>query len=118
MAAPCWLQAVFEVGLAAESDLGVHKNSLVRGFEESLQWWLVTRPEVSLRHTSIHATSRSSAANHMTEALGTPAALRWLAARHVRRYFAYKRRCSNCGAHLHLTLAPQVSGVTMCSSFM
>ena len=82
------------MGLAAESDLGVHKNSLVRGFEESLQWWLVTRPEVSLRHTSIHATSRSSAATHMTEALGTPAALRWLAARHVRRHFAYKRRAA------------------------
>ena len=52
-AAPCWLQAVFEVGLAAESDPGVHKNSLVRSFEESLQWWLVTRPEVSLGHMSI-----------------------------------------------------------------
>ena len=52
-AAPCWLQAVFEVGLAAESDPGVHKNSLVRGFEESLQWWLATRPEVSLGHMSI-----------------------------------------------------------------
>ena len=52
-AASCWLQAVFEVGLAAESDPGVHKNSLVRSFEESLHWWLLARPEVSLEHTSI-----------------------------------------------------------------
>ena len=62
--------ADFEVGLAAESDLGVHKNSLVRGLQESLQWWLVTRPEVSLRHTSIHATSRSSAAQSHDRGLG------------------------------------------------
>ena len=40
------MQAVFEVGLAAEQDPQVHKNSLVREFEESLQWWLHTRPEV------------------------------------------------------------------------
>jgi len=37
---------VFEVGLAAEQDPQVHKNSLVREFEESLQWWLHTRPEM------------------------------------------------------------------------
>ena len=37
------------MGLAAETDPQVHKNSLVRSFEESLQWWLVTRPEVCLR---------------------------------------------------------------------
>ena len=41
------MQAVFEVGLAAEQDPLVHKNSLVREFEESLQWWLHTRPEVA-----------------------------------------------------------------------
>ena len=41
------MQAVFEVGLAAEQDPQVHKNSLVRDFEESLQWWLHTRPEVA-----------------------------------------------------------------------
>ena len=40
------MQAVFEVGIAAEQDPQVHKNSLVREFEESLQWWLHTRPEV------------------------------------------------------------------------
>lgn len=40
------MQAVFEVGIAAVQDPQVHKNSLVREFEESLQWWLHTRPEV------------------------------------------------------------------------
>lgn len=50
------MQAAFEVGLAAEQDPKVHKNSLVRDFEESLQWWLFTRPEVfkySVRFPSI-----------------------------------------------------------------
>ena len=42
-------QAVFEVGIAAEQNPQVHKNSLVREFEESLQWWLHTRPEVCNR---------------------------------------------------------------------
>lgn len=52
-AAPCWLQAVVEVGLAAESDPRVHENSLVQSFEASLQWWLATRPEVSFGHVDI-----------------------------------------------------------------
>ena len=47
------LQAVFEVGLAAEQDPYVHKNELVRQFEESLQWWLSSRPEVLLLQDSL-----------------------------------------------------------------
>lgn len=44
------MQAVFEVGLAVERDPHVHKNRLVREFEESLHWWLHTRPEVFHLH--------------------------------------------------------------------
>jgi len=54
------MQAAFEVGLASEQDPEVHKNSLVRDFEESLQWWLHTRPEVFqlLSHIPTHYNCR------------------------------------------------------------
>ena len=44
-----FMQAVFEVGLAAGFNPEMHKNALVRDFEESLQWWIHRKPEVTKR---------------------------------------------------------------------